>query len=95
VWHSSQQEGGSNFVGFANEEADRIIEEARREFDPERRRRLYHRLHEILHEEQPYIFLFTTRALVAVNRRFGNVHVYPMGLNPREWRIIGEKVQED
>jgi len=95
VWHSSQQEGGSNFVGFANEEADRIIEEARREFDPERRHKLYHRLHEILHEEQPYTFLFTTQALVAVNRRIGNVHVYPMGLNPKEWRIVGEKIRED
>ncbi len=88
VWHSSQQEGGSNFVGFASEEANRIIEEARREFDPERRHRLYHRLHEIIHEEQPYTFLFTTRALVAVHRRIANVHVYPLGLNPREWHII-------
>lgn len=93
VWHSSQQEGGSNFVGFASEEADRIIEEARREFDPERRRKLYHRLHEIIHEEQPYTFLFTTKALVAVHRRIGNVHVYPLGLNPREWQIISNENQ--
>ncbi|MCX7821828.1 MAG: peptide-binding protein [Syntrophobacterales bacterium] len=90
VWHSSQQEGGSNFVGFVNEEVDRIIEEARREFNPVKRRTLYQRLHAIVHEEQPYTFLFTMKALVAVHRRIGNVHVYPMGLNPREWHIISE-----
>lgn len=87
VWHSSQAEYGSNFVGFRNEEADRLIESARREFDAEKRRKLYHRFHEILHEEQPYTFLFTTKALVAVHRRFQDVRVYPMGLNPQEWWV--------
>ncbi len=87
IWHSSQIRGGSNFVGFKNDEVDKIIEEARREFNSLKRRKLYHRLHEILHEEQPYTFLFTTKALVAVHRRFENVEVYPMGLNPKEWRL--------
>lgn len=87
LWHSSQAEGGSNFVGFSNAEADAIIEKARQEFDDEKRFELYHRFHEILHEEQPYTFLFTTKALVAVSRRFENVNVYPMGLVPREWWV--------
>ncbi len=87
IWHSSQRAGGSNFVGFAHDEADRLIEGARQEFDSERRRRLYHRLHRILHEEQPYTFLFTTKALIAVHRRIENVNVYPMGVAPRQWRI--------
>jgi peptide/nickel transport system substrate-binding protein len=87
VWHSSQAAKGSNFVGFENAQADRLIEEARREFDPEKRHKLFHRLHQIIHEEQPYTFLFTTEALVAVDRRFANVHVYPLGLAPREWWV--------
>ncbi|NLJ28868.1 peptide-binding protein [Desulforhabdus amnigena] len=87
LWHSSQAAQGSNFVGFQNEEADRIIETARMEFDAQKRYKLYHRFHEILHEEQPYTFLFTTEALVAVARRFENVNVYPMGLAPREWWV--------
>jgi peptide/nickel transport system substrate-binding protein len=72
-------------VGFVNEEADRLIEAARKEFDPEKRRAMYHRFHELIHEEQPYTFLFTTEALAAVDRRFRNVNVYPMGLAPRQW----------
>ena len=87
LWHSSMADKGSNFVGFKNEEADGLIEEARKEFDAGKRRKLYHRFHEILHEEQPYTFLFTTEALVAVARRFENVRVYPMGLHPREWWV--------
>ena len=96
IWHSSQAEKGSNFVGFKNAEADRLIETARQEFDAARRRSLYSRFGEILHEEQPYTFLFTTEALVAVARRFENVHVYPMGLAPREWWVpIGAQRYRD
>jgi len=29
VWHSSQINGGSNFISFANPEVDRLLEEAR------------------------------------------------------------------
>lgn len=87
LWHSSQADKGSNFVGFQNEEADRLIEAARQEFDPQKRRQMYYRFSEILHEEQPYTFLFTTDALVAVARRFHNVIVYPMGLTPRQWWV--------
>lgn len=90
LWHSSQVEKGSNYVGFVNAEADKLIEEGRREFDAEKRRALYHRFHEIIHEEQPYTFLFTTEALVAVDRRFQNVNVYPMGLAPRQWWVPKE-----
>src|SRR5262249_19006737 len=36
VWHSSAAAGGSNFAGFKNPEADRLLEMARREFDPEK-----------------------------------------------------------
>ncbi|MDY0039310.1 MAG: peptide-binding protein [Desulforhabdus sp.] len=93
LWHSSQAEKGSNFVGFKNEEADRIIETARQEFDPEKRNRLYRRFHQIIHQEQPYTFLFTTEALVAVNRRFQNVQVYRMGLAPREWWATEEQTE--
>ena len=87
LWHSSQADKGSNFVGFQNEEADRLIEAARQEFDPLKRRQMYYRFSEILYEEQPYTFLFTTDALVAVARRFHNVIVYPMGLTPRQWWV--------
>lgn len=85
IWHSSQAQGGSNYVGFNNAEADEIIETARRTFDPEQRTRMFRRFHEIMHEEQAYTFLFCTQALAAVDKRFRGVTVYPMGFDQREW----------
>lgn len=88
IWHSSQAvKGGSNFVGFRSAEADKLIMDARQEFDPEKRRKMYYRLEEIIHDEQPYTFLFTTKALVTVSKRFQNVVVYPMGLAPLYWWV--------
>ena len=57
----------------------RIIEEARPEFDVEKRNVLYHRFDRILHDEQPYTFLFTSDNLIAMDKRFRNTRVYPIG----------------
>jgi peptide/nickel transport system substrate-binding protein len=93
IWHSSQADKGSNFVGFKSEEGDRLIEAARQEFDAEKRRAMYHRFHALVHEEEPYTFLFTTEALVAVSRRFEDVNVFAMGLAPREWWVPATRIK--
>ena len=78
AWHSSQDVyRGSNHVGFRNEEADRILEEARLVFDRQERAKLYHRFSEILHEEQPYTFMFGGKIKIAIDKRFRNVKLYP------------------
>jgi peptide/nickel transport system substrate-binding protein len=87
IWHSSQIEQGSNFVGFANKEADNLIDAARIEFDRDKRIELYRKFSEIVHEEQPYTFLFCRESTVALNKRFKGVVVYPLGLDPREWFV--------
>lgn len=63
LWHSSgaSQQGSSNGIGFQNKEADQIIEALQYEYDEESRKRLYHRFHEIIHEEAPYTFLYTPK----------------------------------
>ncbi len=87
VWHSSQVKKGSNHVGFENDEADKLIEDARTTFDRDERIKLYHRFHEILHEEQPYTFMFCSKVLMAVNKRFQDVNVYAMGPDTLEWWV--------
>ncbi len=87
LWHSTQIEQGSNYVGFSNARADQLIEDARREFDKERRNAMYREFQRIVHEEQPYTFLFTSPSLVAVAKRFGNVIDYRLGLETNEWTI--------
>jgi len=87
IWSSTQAGSGSNFVGFKNAEADRLIETARQEFDRTKRIELYRKFSEIVNEEQPYTFLFCRKATVAVAKRFENVIVYPLGVDPIEWYV--------
>ncbi len=80
IWHSSQADlpAGSNRVGFRNAEADELIEEARRTFDPEVRAALFHRFHEIVHEEQPYTFWFSGLEIGAWRSELKNVNFAPI-----------------
>lgn len=80
IWHSSQADepGGSNRVGFRNAEADEIIEQARRTFDPEERAELFHRFHAIVHEEQPYTFWFSGLEIGAWRSNVENVNFSPI-----------------
>ncbi len=88
IWHSSQAKGnGSNHIGFANPEVDEILEDYRREFDPQKRIALYQRYQEILYEEQPYTFLWMSRVARAYSRRFQGVNWYPMGADTQEWWV--------
>jgi peptide/nickel transport system substrate-binding protein len=87
VWHSSQGEKGSNFVGFDNKEADKIIEEARGEFDRAKRAQMYQRFHRLVDEVQPYTFLFSSPYLIALHKRFDNVKIYPGGMDMMEWTV--------
>ncbi len=82
VWHSSQadKKNTSNHIGFKNAEADRIILEIRKTFDTEKRNKLCHKFQRLLHDEQPYTFLFATYNLIAQSNRYRNVKVFPLGL---------------
>ncbi|MBU8901819.1 MAG: hypothetical protein KOO69_03685 [Victivallales bacterium] len=83
VWHSSQadKKHSSNHISFKNAKADRLIVEIRRTFDPEKRAKLCHEFQKILHEEQPYTFLFVNYSLIAQSNRYRNVKVFPLGLD--------------
>lgn len=90
VWHSESSTGrGSNHVEFRNAEVDSLIDAARVEFDLDKRVAMYHRFQQILHEEQPYTFLFSTMRKPAYDRRFKNVKFYPFrpGFQLDEWYV--------
>ncbi len=90
IWHSSQRGPGKyNFAGYANPVADKLWEEARRTFDLVERRRLYHKLHRILNEDAPYLFLYYPESLPTVHKRVQGVQPAPAGIgwNFREWFV--------
>lgn len=96
IWHSqSWAEGGSNFVGFGNERTDRIIELTREELDKTRRDSLYRLFHEIVYEEQPYIFLTAPYERIAIHKRFRNAYTSPIrpGFFPSGFWTPGEHVR--
>ena len=88
IWHSSQiADQGSNFISFRSIEADRLMEEARRTLDETARNSLYHRFHRLIHEEQPYTFLWSPESLRVVSPRVKGVRLHTLGLDWREWWI--------
>jgi len=89
MFHSSQtNKGADNFMNYVNPELDKIIDEARRTVDNEKRFKLWHRAHEILWEDQPYTFMFTQKTLRFVDKRIANVQIITAGMNERwEWYV--------
>jgi peptide/nickel transport system substrate-binding protein len=73
IWHSSQYPNGFNFIGYSNQQVDRLLEAGRRTLNQTQRKVIYRRLYQIISEEQPYIFLWTARALEAVNKKIKNL----------------------
>jgi peptide/nickel transport system substrate-binding protein len=91
IWDSSQiANRGSNFIGFRNPEADRLIETARMTLDQAKRNELFHQFQRILHREQPYTFMFDRESLRLVSRLVKGVRVHKLGLQWREWWIGGD-----
>jgi len=88
IWHSDQiADQGHNFISFRNAEADRLITEARRELDENRRNALFHRLHRLLHELQPYTFFIARESLRLVSTRIAGAQVHPLGMETQEWWV--------
>ena len=79
IWHSKQIKDGFNFIGYQNPVADRLWEAGRREYQPDKRRQIYHQLQALLAEDQPYTFLFVSDALPALQRKFQVAEKDPSG----------------
>jgi len=82
IWHSSKtKEGEFNFICYKNEEVDRLLEEGRREFDREKRKKIYNRIHELIYNDQPYLFLYNPDSLPIVSSRFKGIKAAPAGIS--------------
>jgi len=90
IWHSSMaKEGMLNHVRYKNPEVDRLLEEGRRTFDLEKRKKIYWKFHEVVADDAPYVFLYVPDKLTVLDRRFKNVTVEPIGIwhNFEEWYV--------
>jgi peptide/nickel transport system substrate-binding protein len=98
LWHSTQMEAGQNFSGFANEEADVVMEEARRTVDPARRFELYSAFQQIFAEEVPSLLIYYPIYVYAVGEQVRDVQLSPLlhtsdrFRNIHEWYIQTEEI---
>ncbi|OGX26341.1 MAG: peptide-binding protein [Omnitrophica WOR_2 bacterium RIFCSPHIGHO2_02_FULL_45_21] len=94
IWHSSKmKEGEFNFIGYSNPEVDRLLDEARKTFEQNKRKEAYHRIQEIIYEEQPCVFLYVPDALPIISSRFEGIQPAPIGIgyNFIQWWVPKSK----
>ncbi|MEO8216545.1 MAG: ABC transporter substrate-binding protein [Acidobacteriota bacterium] len=84
-FHSSQvPPHGQNVTYYSNPQVDRLIEASRGEFDQKKRAEIYHQLHALLAEDQPYTWIVQVSLKWGVSRRIHGVELAG-GLGPYEW----------
>jgi len=70
IWHSSQAGPQQlNFVGYRNPRADELIVRIRQEYDRDRQREFAHQLHQIIHDDQPYTFLYAPLTTLVLDKK--------------------------
>jgi peptide/nickel transport system substrate-binding protein len=79
-WHSSQfPPKGLNSGYYSNPEADRLMEEARREMREADRIRIFHRLHAIFRDDAPAVFVSNASAKYAFRKDVAGLVTSPIG----------------
>jgi peptide/nickel transport system substrate-binding protein len=90
VWHSSQMGPNElNSIGYANPEVDALLEAGRTSCHQAERVRFYQRLHRVMADDQPVIFLYWRDALPAIATRIHGIDPGPAGLrwNFTDWFV--------
>ena len=99
LWHGSQADepDSSNAIGYKNPEVDKLIEELRETLNEDKQVELYHKIHRLIYDDQPYTFLFMDRATAGHDSRLENIEFYKIrpGYDSREWystkaRVLGQ-----
>lgn len=77
VWYSTgaKEKGSSNYIGFMNKEVDEITDKLEYEYDPKKRLELYYRFSAIIHQEQPYTFLYIPKTTLLYREYLKNVFI--------------------
>lgn len=72
-------EAARNYVNYSNPEVDKLFEEGRREFDKEKRAKIYGKIHELLYEDQPYTWLYFRNSFYGFNKDLRGYVFSPRG----------------
>jgi peptide/nickel transport system substrate-binding protein len=90
LWHSTQVgASGSNLSCLQDPRVDRLIEQSRSELDDQQRHQLFHQLHALLHQEQPYLFFYCRPSLAIYSPRLKGLisHAQRPGFRIDRWGL--------
>ena len=77
LWHtSSWASKGSNFCGFGDAASDALINLANSSLDSAAHTEALWRLQARIYNDQPYVFLYSTKNKIAIHKRFDNRNTY-------------------
>lgn len=77
LWHtSSWSSHGSNYSGFGNEQSDFLIEKMKVELNDSIRTTLSFQLQQMIYDDQPFVFLYSSMRRNIIHRRFGNGMIF-------------------
>lgn len=87
MFHSAAIDGPFQFASYVNPEVDRLLNQLAVVRDREEARPLWHRIQEILRDDQPWGFLFYVPDLYAAGERVRGIEMDARGalVNLREW----------
>ncbi len=69
--------GIRNYISYKNPQVDKLLEQANKTTDPVIYRAIYGKLHKILHDDLPYIFLWSLTNYSAISARVKGVIIHP------------------
>ena len=94
-WHSESVD--TNLASYKNRSVDDLLELGRRTADIEKRKAIYHKIHEIIHDDYPAVFLASGREFIGSNYRFRDARFSSLMhflVTMKDWQIAGEEKED-
>ena len=88
-WFSDFETYFANCVGYGNKTVDKFLLELENGVNKEKEVEYYHKIQELIHQDQPVTFLFWIDNITAYAKNMKNISIDPLGTVQRcwEWRL--------
>lgn len=74
LFHSK---GGRNYIRYKNKMVDKLLRQSTKTTDPAIYRTIFKKIHKILHDDVPYLFLWSLTNYSALSSRVNRVVIHP------------------
>ncbi len=91
LWHSdSDKDGAFNFIGYRDDEVDRLIEAMQLSVESDRVSQFQREIFAKIVEDNPYLFLYIPNSITAIDRDISGIEPSITGIwhNYTDWKIL-------